>query len=255
VKIWSWNDWEGFTQPLGATAVTIGVFDGLHLGHRKLIENIIQSPYLPIVVTFRENPKKLTRKAAHHRLISDEEKLKLFESLGVQGVVLIDFSPKFSKLTGREFLQEIENKSDLRQITIGFNFHCGRNRDTSAEDIRLMYRDKPIKIDIVEPQSKGIHQISSSLIRQSVAEGNLKLANELLGRAYTITIRPETAHKKGIQRIKRLYIPEQLPNSGVYPVTIYTKEQETVSEDLIVTKDEIRWTASLENVCRIVFET
>jgi len=178
--------WEEYTapEPLPDTplAVTVGVFDGVHRGHQSLIRQICGSPYLPTVVTFKQNPQSVLNPAAFAGDIMNlEQKLRAFEVLGVQLTVLIDFSQGFSKINGRAFIDLLLNRP-VRLIALGRNFRCGHGLDTGAEQIRGLAEAHGTEVWIAPPVMDEGQPVSSSRIRQALAAGRQAEAERLLNR-------------------------------------------------------------------------
>jgi len=178
------------------SAMTIGVFDGVHLGHQALIEKIVRRGLNPTVVTFRENPKKLlcgiegSGASGTYKgdLYSLKQKMEVFESLGVKFLVLIDFSEEFSKLKGREFLDILGNKGNMAFLAIGNDFRCGFAKDTDADLARKVNEERGIPTELIPPVYVNNGSVSSSFIRSAVFAGNLRLASELLGRNFSLDL-------------------------------------------------------------------
>jgi riboflavin kinase/FMN adenylyltransferase len=167
------------------TAVTIGVFDGIHRGHRALIDKIAgKAPLLvPAVLTFRENPKKITRSGTFEGDILDyREKLRLFAALGVELCVVIDFSADFCKLGGREFFGMVYRSLRPAYAAVGFDFRCGFGLDTNAEAFRLLGEEHGVEVEIVPPVLAGGLPVSSSRIRAALRAEDYAEAASLLGR-------------------------------------------------------------------------
>jgi riboflavin kinase/FMN adenylyltransferase len=160
------------------TALTIGVFDGLHRGHQALIAKITEKApeFFPAVITFRNNPKKI------EDIISFEEKMALLKSFGIALAVVIDFSEFFSKIKGRGFLETLKKYLCPAYIGMGVNFHCGHNRETGAEAFKAMALSLDIEAEIIPPVTEGGLVISSSRIRAALKEGRNEEAALLLGR-------------------------------------------------------------------------
>jgi len=181
-----WNDFIGgdspetFPAPL---AVTIGVFDGLHLGHRSLIRRILDEPgCLATAVTFRQNPLKSIRPNGFAGDIFPlERKLSLMEELGVGLVVLIDFSREFGMMNGRDFIELLLVRHKVKLIALGADFRCGHGLDVGAEGIREFALAKGVETWIAPPVMDGGRPISSSRIRQALASGHVDEAERLLG--------------------------------------------------------------------------
>jgi len=207
--------------------MTVGVFDGLHLGHRELIERIVRRGPNPTVVTFRENPKKVISADTYEGdIFSLKQKLAAFEQLGVNQVILIDFSENFSKLRGREFLDLLANIGRMVFLVVGSNFRCGYRQDTGAELIREINARKGIPTDVVGqvalPPGFGSRPdrrctVSSSRIRSAITEGNMALVKALTGRNMELDVSgiiPDGA-VYDLRQIHRI-----VPASGRYAVRI-----------------------------------
>jgi riboflavin kinase/FMN adenylyltransferase len=187
-------EWEQFIRgtrgdlPPGSergTAVTIGVFDGVHRGHQALIGRIVgKRPDLsPVVVTFKQNPKAALKKPGWTGdLISLGRKLTIFENLGVEAVILIDFSLNFSRITGKDFIDLLIRWGKPRFMTVGANFRCGYQMDTDSAQIKALANGAGIIAELVDSVLEGFHPVSSSRIRSAISGGDLSRAARLLGR-------------------------------------------------------------------------
>ena len=176
---------RGETYPLN---ITIGVFDGVHLGHQSLIKKICTPPAshaaspIPTVVTFRQNPQKvLNPDGFAGSIIPLDEKLAILEALGVTLTVLIDFSVEFSKINGRDFIDLLLGSRPVNMIALGRNFRCGHGLDTGAVEIQQLAEARGVEVWIAPPIMDGGEPISSSRIRQALTEGRLAEAERLLG--------------------------------------------------------------------------
>jgi riboflavin kinase/FMN adenylyltransferase len=181
----SWDSFVAGTAPSRPRAATIGVFDGIHRGHRALIDRVAaRAPELaPTVFTFLKNPKAILRPADFEGdIFSLEQKLDELEKLGADLAVLIDFSGNFGKLSGKEFVDLIKDRGKLRYLAVGSDFRCGYRLDTDADRIRSLNAADGIPTDIVAPVLRDGVPVSSSRIRAAIAAGNLVEAAALLGR-------------------------------------------------------------------------
>jgi riboflavin kinase/FMN adenylyltransferase len=190
MKTLSWEEFASGSAALGPIAATIGVFDGLHIGHQALIATITGMDGLSSVVfTFKENPKRILAPSAFQGELSTlERKLELIESLGVRTCVLIDFSGDFSKLPGRQFLSLLVGRAELRFLAVGANFKCGHRLDTDAEGIRAFCSPLGIGFASLQAVGWGGHPVSSSRIRLALREGRLEEAQAMLGRPYELDL-------------------------------------------------------------------
>jgi riboflavin kinase/FMN adenylyltransferase len=230
MDILEWPDFiEDFRSRAGIperkTAVTVGVFDGIHRGHRALIDRIIRlSPeYIPTVVSFKKNPKALLHKPEWKGdILSAEQKAAIFKDLGVALLVLIDFSGNFSKLSGRQFIDLLRIRGNLGYLAVGGNFRCGYRLDTDAARIKELNAAAGIPTDIVEPVFAGAHPVSSSLIRGAIAAGDFSLAAELLGRNVEIDLSGIDPQGKAGEVFFDIAARHRvLPPSGRYRVLLY----------------------------------
>jgi hypothetical protein len=191
VKVLSWEEFvEGRLSSL-PFAATIGVFDGLHIGHRELVSRILgKEGLVSVVLTFRENPKRLLTPSTYQGELSTlDQKLELIESMGADFCVLIDFSGDFSKLPGRQFLSMLKGSGEFRFLAVGSEFRCGQGLDTNAESIRAFCEGNSIGIELIHAVRWAGHPVSSSRIRKAILEGRLDDAASMLGRPYEIDLR------------------------------------------------------------------
>lgn len=193
LQIIEWQDFIKQDVTFSASAMTIGVFDGLHLGHKALIERIVNRGPNPTVVTFRENPKKVVSPGTYKGdILSLRQKLAVFEQMAVKQVILIDFSLEFSKLSGGEFLDFLEDRGKMAFLAIGSNFRCGFKQDTDADFIAAMNERKKIPTDLVPqvtlPAESGNEMVSSSRIRSAIILGNIRMAASLMGRNFELDL-------------------------------------------------------------------
>ena len=198
-------EWPLFLKdspPQLCSAMTIGVFDGVHLGHQALIERIVRRGPNPAVLTFRENPKKVlwelkgaeASNSYKGDIYSLKQKMEVFDSLGVKLLVLIDFSEEFAKLSGREFLELLGQEGRMAFLAIGNNFRCGFAQDTDADLAKQINERKGIPTELVPPvylqgPDAAVNEpVSSSLIRKAILAGDIKLASELMGRNFVLDL-------------------------------------------------------------------
>jgi len=201
MRIISWEEYidpehHSIPEPL---AVTVGVFDGVHRGHQALIQQICTPPpiphssfliphsHTPTVITFRQNPLQILRPDAFTGdIMTLEQKLHVFEVLGVQLTVLIDFSQEFSTINGRDFIGLLLRRP-VRLIALGRNFRCGYRLDTGAEEIRGLAEARGAEVWVAPPVMDEGQPVSSSRIRQALAAGRQAEAERLLGRTENLS--------------------------------------------------------------------
>jgi len=186
-------EWEAFLEEGIAcgmnTAMTVGVFDGVHRGHEALIDRIVRHDprMIPVIVTFRENHKN--RAPAYSGDISSfRQKAALFESRGVAVTVVADLSGSFRRMSGSEFLRLLRERGKMGFLAIGSNFRCGYRLDTDAPMIKKLNAEEGIPTDIVEALAEEGLPISSSRIRRAITQGKLDEAAALLGRPFCLDV-------------------------------------------------------------------
>ncbi|MDR2404425.1 MAG: FAD synthetase family protein [Spirochaetaceae bacterium] len=189
-------EWSQFLKdglPLGGkqASMTIGVFDGVHRGHRVLIDRIVRHDDLsmPVIITFKRNHKKARRGQDYTGDISSfRQKSALIESLGVPLILIIDFSESFRRLPGLEFIRLLEEHGNMGFFAVGSDFRCGYHLDTDAQAIQRANALRGIPTDIAEALMEGPYPISSSRIRRAIAGGKLREAAAMLGCNYTADV-------------------------------------------------------------------
>jgi len=171
------------------TSVTVGVFDGVHRGHQELITRVVSfnTDYVSAVITFRESHKIGTRcqglgtREEKCDIISFQQRLALFEKLGIQVVVVIDFTEEFRQMSGIDFLQKLLDNGNVGYFAVGNGFKCGYQLDTDAEAAKEFFISHGITAEIIPQVMENNLPISSSRIRTAIYEGNTALAQLMLG--------------------------------------------------------------------------
>ena len=233
------------TQISRPTAIALGNFDGVHVGHRRVI-----APILPIslrdrnltstVVSFSPHPQEFFSQKSRSLLTPFDEKVALLKALGVEQLVLLPFDADLAKLTAAEFIQKILIDSlQVELISVGFDFHFGRKRQGNISDLQHIWGDRLTVIpeqtmncgDLDQPPVR----ISSSNIRIALAQGEIDLANSLLGRPYRLVGRVVQGKQLGRTigfPTANLELPTQkcLPRDGVYAVQATINNLDTVSQ-------------------------
>ncbi|OHD27665.1 MAG: hypothetical protein A2Y38_23680 [Spirochaetes bacterium GWB1_59_5] len=206
------------------TAATIGVFDGLHLGHRALVSRVVASAseLVPVAVTFKENPKKVTKP---HRdfgsLFSLDQKLAALAEAGIEQCVLIDFSGNFSKLAGSEFVLTLIRSFGVRSFVVGSDFKCGHRLSTDATGLKAIAVSLGAEAEIVEPVTIEGEAVSSSRIRSAIADGRTDLALAMLGRPYTLDLRSvELGYDGALTAVSLRGCGLVEPAPGIYEATL-----------------------------------
>ncbi len=178
-----------FTSPR-KTIVTIGTFDGVHLGHQKILTRVLNATNADnldsVVLTFSQHPRSVLNANSDIKLLNtNNEKINLLEKKGIHNLIIQPFDIQFSELTGEEFVKKVlVDKLNIQKIIIGYDHHFGKNRSSDIHD--LIYFGKKYHFDVEQISAKEIDEISvsSTKIRNAIMAGNIRLANEYLGYNY-----------------------------------------------------------------------
>ena len=171
------------------TSIAIGSFDGLHAGHRKLIESVVKENDLtPTIASFWPHPREILYGETRLRLDLPEEKLPILEDLGIEQLVLIPFDKELSKLSAENFIKDILiNQLQAKSISVGANFRFGFKRRGDVNTIKLATKDIDIKLKIISILEDKEGRISSSRVRDLLQQSDLKNAFKILNRPYSFT--------------------------------------------------------------------
>jgi riboflavin kinase/FMN adenylyltransferase len=200
---------------LPSSACAIGMFDGMHVGHRMVLENALREARLleasSVVVSFANHPQFLISQTPTQLLSSLEERLAYFEQLGFDSALILDFDEWLMNLPAEEFIRQILlDRLHVKSVTVGYDHRFGKNRRGDGEMLKLAGQQYDFDVQIIDPvrlstePPEGAGQIvSSTLIRKLLAYGELEQANRLLGRPYSLTGMVE----QGLQRGRQLGFP------------------------------------------------
>ncbi len=240
-------EWEGLIErsrpDFGPVALTIGVFDGVHVGHQSLLRRVLsRRDERPWVVTFRTNPSRVLFPDTYAGdLMTLGQKTGKLAAFGVEGAVIIDFSRDFGKLKGAEFFSMIWKSFPLRYIALGEDFHCGYKMDTNAEKVRELLEPLDVQVEIIPPVFYRNAVVSSTRMRRSVLNGDFRSVEEMLGHPYVVDASGATARTgKDRTRIDKRSISQVLPMSGSYPVVFKGPEGEKEGT-LQIDEHDISW--------------
>ncbi len=212
--------------PEGDTVLTIGVFDGVHLGHQFLIAKLKEKAgaegLLSGVVTFHQHPRlALEPQSKITCLTSLQERIRLLESLGVAHIVTLSFTPELSQLSAREFIALLKRYLRMGGLVIGPDFALGKGREGDAHALKALGEEFDFSVEVVSPRVWQGEVVSSTAIRGALSRGDVLKVSELLGRRFTLTGQVS----KGDARGKILGFPtanlipnqeQALPADGVY---------------------------------------
>ena len=212
------------------TVITIGTFDGVHIGHRKILERLIKdanySEYKSMVLTFFPHPRMVLQKDSDIKLINTiKEKTKILENLGLDYLIIHPFTSDFSRLSATEFVRDLlVNKLQTKKIIIGYDHRFGRNRTANITDLISFGNTFDFEVEEITAQEIDDVSVSSTKIRKALEQGDMKTANAYLGYKYMLT----GIVKKGKGLGKQLNFPtanleieetyKLIPKNGVYVV-------------------------------------
>ena len=192
MKVITWDEFLG-GKSFGnkQAAMTLGVFDGVHVGHQKLINEVHRDPtHFPVLFTFRESPAAvIPGRSFPGHIQTLDQKLDRLEELGIKGVVIIDFSPDFGKLTGKEFLFLVWDKLHYVKLVLGPNHKLGHNGLTASSEAPEILQGKNVEVIIPSQVELRGSIVSSTRIRKAVHGGHIDLACEMLGQGFSIDLR------------------------------------------------------------------
>lgn len=214
--------YESLKESPVATAVALGSFDGIHLGHQKVIAQTMDLPGLsPTVLTFAENPLCDLGGHAGGELITRQQKILILESLGVEQLYILEFRD-IMHFSPEEFVDEILQKvCHAKKVCCGFNYTFGAGGRGTEKTLETLCEKRGIETAVVPAVLEGGEPISSTRIRGLVARGNMGEAARLLGRPYgyfgTVCHGRRLGHSLGTptlnQRVPQSFV---LPRFGVY---------------------------------------
>lgn len=225
-------------QSTKKTILTLGTFDGVHIGHKKILERLTQNTengkYESLVLTFFPHPRMVLQEKSEIKLLNTiSEKSKLLEKSGIENLVIHPFNESFSRLTAEEFVHSIlVNQFHIQKIIIGHDHRFGRNRTANIDNLIAFGAEYGFEVEQISAQEIQDVSVSSTKIRKALLDGNMSLANEYLGYAYFLT--GEVVKGKQLGRTigfptANIQIKEDyklIPKNGVYAVKTFIGQKE-----------------------------
>ena len=212
------------------SAITIGTFDGVHIGHRKILQRLINNAkelgLRSTVLTFFPHPRMVLQKDSDIRLLNTlEEKQQILDSMGLDCLIVHPFTRSFSRLSATEFVRDIlVNQLGIKKIIIGYDHRFGRNRNANINDLITFGSAFDFEVEEIPAQLIDDVSVSSTKIRKALEEGDVKTANTYLGYSYLLTGTVKKGRGLGKQLdfpTANLHIEETyklIPKNGVYVV-------------------------------------
>ena len=219
------------------SAITIGTFDGVHLGHKKIIERLTAAAAAndlrSIVLTFFPHPRMVLQQDTSLRLINTlDEKIMILERTGIDELIICPFTKSFSRLSALEFVHDIlVEKLRAKKIIIGYDHRFGRNRTADIKDLKAFGADFNFDVEEISAEEIDEISISSTKIRAALNTGDIQTANTYLG--YEFMLSGTVTRGRGLGRqlafpTANLHIEEPyklIPKNGVYVVKSIIENQ------------------------------
>jgi len=176
-------------NPYKNTLITIGVFDGVHIGHQSLLSFLNrkakENGWLSAAITFKTHPETIVSPVKQHPWLTNlATRLNLIKSSGIDHVIALPFDKEISRMDAQRFTELLQKYLKMSGLVIGPDFAMGSNRQGNADTLRQLGSERGFSVDVVNPFFYNIEVISSSAIRQLLAQGNVKKAGRFLGRPF-----------------------------------------------------------------------
>ena len=212
------------------SVITIGTFDGVHVGHRAIMERLVatakQQGLVSAVLTFFPHPRMVLQKNSDIKLINTlSEKKQLLEDIGLDYFVVEPFTHEFSRLSALEYVRDVlVTQLKAKKIIIGYDHRFGRNRNADIQDLKKYGEQFGFEVEEISAQQLDEVSVSSTKIRKALAQGDIHTANTYLG--YAFTIEGVVTKGKALGRTigyptANLHVPQTyklIPKNGVYVV-------------------------------------
>ena len=215
--------------------LTLGTFDGVHKGHRKIISNLKseakRNNLRSIILTFFPHPRNIVSSEIIKSISTIDEKTKIFSDLGVDELIIQKFDKSFSSMDAKEFIELLVDNLKIKKIIVGYNHRFGKNRSADInvlKDFSLKYDFEVLEIKAFEVENI---KISSTKIRDAIQQGNINLCNNYLG--YNFNINGDVVKGKSIGKsigfptanIKIAEGYKIMPKNGVYLVRCFFEKE------------------------------
>ena len=234
----------GFDNPpqIRNGVATVGSYDGVHSGHRILLDEVVRRAKAcegeSVVLTFEPHPRITLGNDEGLRLLSSfDEKCRLLEQVGIDYMVVIPFDKSFSQLSREEFIDDyLVGKLGLKQLVVGYNHHFGHNKEGNHS---FLLQHGGLEVVEVAQYTDNGNKVSSTTIREALAEGDFALARQLLGHPYIII---GMADAEGVVSTDKYKL---LPTTGRYACTINGVESECEVQESTV-KQSVYFSQKIE---------
>ncbi|WP_282079595.1 bifunctional riboflavin kinase/FAD synthetase [Aquimarina algiphila] len=212
------------------SVVTIGTFDGVHIGHKKIIDRLIESAQKngldSVILTFFPHPRMVLQQDSNIKLINTiDERIQILEKTRLTSLVIHPFTQEFSRLTAGEYVQQmLVDRLNVRHVIIGYDHRFGRNRNSNITDLASYGIQNDFTVEEISKQDIDDVAVSSTKIREALLQGDITRANTFLGYEYMLTgivVKGKELGRKLNYPTANLYIEEKyklIPKNGVYIV-------------------------------------
>jgi len=225
-------------ERLTNSVVTVGTFDGVHEGHKALMETLVERAKTrsarSVVVTFDPHPRTIINsKSDGIKLLTTlRERSEVLESIGVDELVVIPFTRDFSLLTSEQFVKDvIYDKIGISEFVIGYDHHFGKDRSGTIETLKKLGPELGFDIQVVSKKEMGDTTVSSTVVRKEIIEqGDMNRVTELLGRSYMLNALVIHGDERGrtigfpTANLQPEHPDKALPKNGIYAVKIRVDE-------------------------------
>jgi len=211
--------------------LTIGVFDGVHLGHKYLLsqlkEHARQEDWLSGVVTFRQHPQAVLSSQTKLPCLTDlTQRIRLLKNEGIEAIITLSFTRELAQLSTHQFVGLLKKYLRMRGLVIGPDFALGRNREGDTDTLRGLGPNMDFSVTVVSPVVVNGEVVSSTAIRNALAEGDMQRVRNLIGRPFSLHGRVITGAGRGVELgfpTANLDVDSQqaLPPDGVYATWAY----------------------------------
>lgn len=222
----AWQGLEAIPAGFGPAVVTIGNFDGVHLGHQKILRAVAESArqrsMVSVALTFNPHPLAVLAPAlAPQRLTAMQQRIRLIRRQGIDHVAVLPFTRKLSQLSPRAFVKQVlADKLSARRVIVGSSFRFGRNQAGNAETLRSLGAQLDFEVVLAGTVAMGGKAVSSTRVRQLVRRGDMAQARHLLGREFSlcgpIVKGDGIGSKRTVPTLNLAPQSQVLPADGVY---------------------------------------
>ena len=221
---------ENIKEPFAYAVITVGNFDGVHIGHQGLLKEVKKRADkmsgTSVVLTFEPHPLKVLKDKKIPLITPFERKIELIEKLGIDVVICLPFTREFSKVSAREFVEEILlKKIGMKEIVVGYDYTFGHKREGNIDLLKKLGDELGFKVCILGPILVDNMIVSSTRIRNLIMEGELEKVKILLNRYYQVSGEVIAGHDRGGRLLgfptaNLKLVNEVFPKNGVYVVEV-----------------------------------